>query len=170
MATGFRIRMTAEQRAEWPRRWAASRTARARDRLEIVRQSDEGRSVPTIAGRLELHAQTVRRVVQRFLAAGFAALADRPRSGRPPTLTPADLDAVEALLDGAARAGQTWTTPRLGVWLAETRGVRVNPEYLGARLRGRDFRWKRTKRSVRHKRTDPDLQARREAELEVLTF
>jgi hypothetical protein len=37
-------------------------------------------------------------------------------------------------------------------------------------LRARKFRWKRTKRSVRHKQRDPDLQRRKQAELEVLTF
>ena len=165
------MRLTAEQQAEWQRRWwAPGTTARERERLEILRQSDGDRSVPTIAERLGRQAKTVRRVVKRFLAAGFAALADRPRSGRPPTLTEADLVAVEALLDAAATRGETWTTPRLATWLAETRGVHINAEYLGARLHARKFRWKRTKRSVRHKQTDPDLQERKKAELEGLTF
>ena len=170
MATGFRVRLTAEQRVEWHRRWwAPGTTARERERLEILRQSARDRSVPWIAEQVGLHHETVRRVVKRFLAEGFAGLADRPRSGRPPTLTEADLVAVEALLDHAATIGETWTTPRLGTWLAETRQVHVNAEYLGARLRQRDFRWKRTKRSVRHKR-DPDLQERTAAALEVLTL
>ncbi len=170
MATGFRVRLTAEQRVEWHRRWwAPGTTARERERLEILRQSDWDHSVPWIAEQVGLHEETVRRVVKRFLAEGFAGLPDRPRSGRPRTLTEADLVAVEALLDEAATTGETWTTPRLGTWLAETRQVYVNAEYLGARLRHRKFRWKRTKRSVRHKR-DPDLQERKTAELEVLTF
>jgi transposase len=80
------------------------------------------------------------------------------------------LAAVEALLDQAAAQGETWTAPRLATWLAETQQVRVNAEYLGARLRARKFRWKRTKRSVRHKQRDQDLQDRKERELEVLTF
>ncbi len=171
MATGFRVRMTVEQQAEWQHRWWAPGTpARERERLEMVRQSHGYRSVPTIAERVGRHAQTVRRVVKRFLAEGFAGVADRPRAGRPPTLTTAALEAVEALLDQAATQGETWTTPRLATWLAETRGVRINAEYLGARLRARRFRWKRTKRAVRHKQTDPDLQQRKEAELEGLTF
>jgi len=170
VATGFRIWLTAEQWAEWHQRWRAQATLRERTRLDIVWLSAWGWSVPRIARRAGLHEQTVRRLVTRFLAEGFAGLADRPRPGRPATLTLADLLAVEALLDGAATSGQTWTTPRLATWLAETRAVRVNAEYLGARLRARRFRWKRTKRSVRHKRTDPTLQDRKQAELEVLTF
>ena len=169
MATGYRIRLTAEQQAEWHRRWWAAGTAPAeRERLEMVRLSSHDHSVPWIADRMGRHEQTVRRAVTRFLAQGFAGLADRPRSGRPPTLTAAHLAAVEAHLDAAAARGETWTSPRLATWLAETHGVRVNHEYLGARLRARKYRWKRTKRSVRHK-ADPVLQAQAKAALEVLT-
>ena len=170
MATGYRIRLTAEHRDELHRRARARELApRLRDRLEMVRLSDLDWSVPRIAAYLRCHEQTVRRVVKAFLADGFAALPDRPRPGRPPTLTVAHLEAVEALLDAAARQGQTWTAPRLAAWLAETHGVRVDAEYLAARLRQRRFRWKRTKRSVQHK-ADPDLQKQAAADLEVLTF
>jgi transposase len=170
MATGFRIRLTGDQWAEWHRRWQAQATLRERTRLDIVWLSAWDWSVPRIARHVGLHEQTVRRVVTRFLVEGFAGLADRPRPGRPATLTAEDLAAVEALLDRAATQGETWTTPRLATWLAEVRNVRVNAEYLRARLRARTFRWKRTKRSVRHKQRDPDLQQRKQAELEVLTF
>ena len=168
MATGYRIGLTAEQQAEWHRRWWAAGTAPAeRERLEVVRLAAH-RSVPWIAAHLGRHEQTVRRVVKRFLAQGFAGLADRPRPGRPPRLTAAHLAAVEAHLDAAAAAGETRTSPQVATWLAETHGVRLNHEYLGARLRARKFRWKRTKRSVRHK-ADPALQAQARADLEGLT-
>ena len=168
MATGYRIRLTAEQQAEWHRRWWAAGTPPAeRERLEVVRLAAH-HSVPWIAGRLGRHEQTVRRVVTRFLAQGFAGLADRPRPGRPPRLTAAHLAAVEAHLDAAAARGETRTSPQVATWLAETHGVRLNHEYLGARLRARKFRWKRTKRSVRHKAA-PALQAQAKADLEGLT-
>jgi transposase len=170
MATGFRIRLTPGQRDELHRRARAREMApRLRDRLEMVRLSDLDWSVPRIAAYLGCHEQTVRRAVKAFLAGGFAALPDRPRPGRPPTLTAAHLAAVEALLDVAARRGETWTAPRLAAWLADTRGVPVDAEYLAARLRARRFRWKRTKRSVQHKAA-PNLQAQARTDLEVLTF
>ena len=168
MATGYRIQMTLEQQAEWQRRWwAPGKPAAERERLEMVRLAAR-HSVPWIAAQVGRHEQTVRRVVTRFLAQGFAGLADRRRTGRPATLTAAHLAAVEAHLDAAAARGETWTSPRLATWLAETHGVRVNHEYLGARLRARKYRWKRTKRSVRHK-ADSDLQAQAKAALEALT-
>ena len=162
--------MTPEQRAELHRR-ARERVIppRLRDRLEMIRLSDLDWSVPKIAAYLGCHEQTVRKYVKAFLADGFAGLPDRPRPGRPPTLTVAHLEAVEQHLDGAAARGETWTAPRLVTWLAETHRVRVDPEYLAARLRARKFRWKRTKRSVQHKAA-PDLQAQAKADLEVLTL
>jgi transposase len=162
--------LTPEQRAELHRRARARLVPpRLRDRLEMVRLSDLDWSVPTIAAYLGCHEQTVRKFVKAFLAGGFDALPDRPRPGRPPTLTLAHLEAVEQHLDAAAARGETWTAPRLATWLAETHRVRVDPEYLAARLRARKFRWKRTKRSVQHKAA-PDLQAQARADLEVLTF
>jgi transposase len=80
------------------------------DRLEMVRWSDAGWSIPRIARHLQCHQATVRRHIKDFLAHGFDLLPDKPRSGRPPTVTEADLLAVEALLDAG---GRTWTTRQL---------------------------------------------------------
>jgi transposase len=141
-----------------------------RDRLEMVRLSDLGWSVPEIAQYLGKHEQTVRKYVKAFLASGWDALPDRPRPGRPPKLTEAHLRAVEQLLDEAAARGErTWSAPQLADWVAATYHIDVSPKYLGERLRQRKFRWKRTKRSVQH-RADPDRQAQAKAELAVLTF
>jgi transposase len=167
----YRVALTPEQRAELQRRARERVVAPAlRDRLEMIRLSDLGWSVPRIARYLDRHEQTVRAHVQAFLAAGWEALPDRPRPGRPPTLTAAHLLAVERLLDAAAAGGErTWSAPQLARWLAETRGVRVRPASLAQRLRQRRFRWKRTKRTVQHK-ADPDRQAQAKADLAVLTF
>src|ERR671938_510951 len=106
MPAPIRIVLSEEQRAEL-RRLARARTTapRTRERLEMVRLAAQGWTVPAIARHLEAHEQTVRKYVKAFLSGGFAALPDRPRSGRPPTLTAAHLAAVEALLDAAASRG-----------------------------------------------------------------
>ena len=148
-----------------------------RDRLEMLRLSDLGRSVPQIARDLDVHEQTVRKYVKAFLAAeaeapgsGWDVLPDRPRPGRPPTLTETHLLAVERLLDAAAARGErTWTAPQLVRWLDETHGIPVRPKYLSERLRQRKFRWKRTKRTVQHK-ADPDRQAQARADLAALAL
>lgn len=136
---------------------------RTRDRLEMIRLVDAGWSVPRVARHLGRHEQTVRRQVKAFLAHGFAALADRPRPGRPPVVTEADLLALEALLDAG---GRTWTTRQVVAWLAEERGVAVHPDHLRRLLRRRRFGGKRTVTSVAHKRRDQAADDAKVAELE----
>lgn len=168
----IRLELSADQRAELTRRLRARRIERREyERLRIVEAVAAGASIPEAARALGLHEQTVRKFVKRFAAEGFAGLADRPRAGRPPVLTEADLLAVEARLDADAQRGaRTWTLAQLAAWLAETRGVVVTPGHLGERLKARDFRWKRTKRSTAHKQTDPDRQEDAEADLALLPF
>jgi len=125
---------------------------RTRDRLEMVRLADAGWTIPRIARHLGCHEQTARKYVKAFVAEGFAALPDRPRPGRPPTVTAAHLDALEGLLDAG---GRTWTTPQLVAWLDREHGVRVHPDHLSVLLHKRRFGWKRTVTSVAHKRRDP---------------
>ncbi len=140
-------------------------TPRTRDRLEMIRLADAGWTIPRIAHHLGCHEQTVRKYVKVFLAEGFDALPDRPRPGRPPTVTAAHLDALEVLLDAG---GRTWTTPQLGAWLDREHGVRVHPDHLSRLLHGRRFGWKRTVSSVAHKRRDPDAYDAKVAELDAL--
>lgn len=160
----IRVELTPAQRGELR---ARARTAgpRERDRLEMVRLADAGWSVPRIARHLGCHEQTARKYVAAFLAAGFAALPDRPRPGRPPTVSAAHLDALAALLDAG---GRTWTARQLAAWLERERGVRVHPDHLSRRLHGRGFGWKRTVNSVAHKRRDPDAYDAKAAELAAL--
>jgi transposase len=172
MPKKIRVRLTAVQ---WAELGAAQRAPvverRLWLRLEMVRHAALSTSIPAAAAGLGVHPQTVRRHVKAFLVGGVAALADEPRSGRPPKLTEAVLAALEGRLDADAVSGaRTWTLPQLAAWLAEERGVVVNPTYLGEVLKRRDYRRKRTKRSSRHKQTDADRQDRKEADLALLPF
>ena len=165
----IRVRLTPEQRDDLNQRARAREVApRLRDRLDMVRLSDLGQTIPQIAQTLGAHEQTVRKYVKAFRAGGFAALPDRPIPGRPPTVTRADLDALGQLLDEAAARGQTWTKTHLVRWLAQERGVTISPQHLGVLLRRERFGWKRTKRSVRHLQKDPALQDAAAAHLESL--
>jgi transposase len=165
----IRITLTADQLDDLNAR-ARSRdlAPHERERLEMIRLSHLGHTIPQIAAHLGRHQQTVRRVISGFRADGFAILADRPRPGRPATLTDAVLAAVEQRLDADAAAGHTWTMPHLATWLSEEHGVVSTPGWLAERLKARRFRWKRTQSSLRHKQADPDLQASKRADLEVL--
>lgn len=138
---------------------------RTRDRLEMVRLTDAGWTIPRIARHLGCHEQTVRKYVKSFLADGFDALPDRPRPGRPPTVTAAHLDALAALLDAG---GRTWTTPQLVAWLDREHGIRVHPDHLSRLLHARRFGWKRTVTSVAHQRRDAAAYDAKVVELDEL--
>ena len=172
MPKTIRVELSPDERAELDRRLGAGTTEhRAHERLAMIRAVADGATIPQAAAALGHHEQTVRKFVTRFLAEGFAGLADRPRAGRPPRLTAADLAAVEARLDADATTGaRTWTLPQVAAGLAEERGVTVTPAHLGERLKRRDFRWKRTKRSLAHNRPDPDRQEEAAADLALLDF
>ena len=162
----IRVRLSDEQReglqARTRKRGVAPRT---RDRLEMVRLADAGWSSPRIAGHLRYSEQTVRKYIKAFLEGGFTRLPDKPRPGPRPKVNEQMLLALERLIDESDR---TWTTPQLAKWLEEHFQVQVHPDHLARLLHKRRFSWKRTKRSVSHKRKDPDLQAAKEAELEVI--
>jgi transposase len=164
--------LTAAERAELDRRRRA-RTVERRmhERLAMVAAVADGATVPQAARALGAHPQTVRQAVKRFLAEGFAGLEDRPRPGRPPRLSEADLLALEERLDADAASGaRTWTLGQAAGWLAEERRVAVSPAHLGARLRRRGFRWKRTKRATTHKQGDRLRQAEAAADLALWRF
>ncbi len=167
----IRITLTPEQQEQLRQRSRRQVVApRLRDRLEMVRLSDLGWPIPQIARYLQAHQQTVRKYLKAFLTDGFAALDDRPRSGRPPVITGADVDALVALLTAAAAGGRSWTLRQLCAWLAEQRNVRISTEHLSDLLRQRKVRYKRTYRSLRHKQKDPDVQAAAQADLASLIF
>lgn len=160
------LQLTDDQRRELDRRLRQQGAVPVPPlRLEMIRLAAEDWRIPRIAQHLDCHEQTVRKFVKAFQQEGFAGLVDRPRSGRPRRLTEERLTALATLLDHSER---TWTTPQLATWLEQEHQVRVHPDYLSQVLHQRRFAWKRTKRSVAHKRKDPDLYDAKVAEIEVL--
>ena len=172
MQPPLRLTLTATERADLERRLRAGTTPHlVHERLRMVAAVADGTTVPAAAAALGHHPQTVRKFVKRFAAEGIAGLADRPRSGRPPRLTEADLLALEERLDADATTGaRTWTVGQAAGWLAEERGVAVTPAHLGEVLRRRGFRWKRTKRATTHKQGDGLRQAEATADLALWRF
>ncbi len=158
----YRIALTDAQRQELRQRTRQVGLAPStRDRLEMVRLSDAGWSVPRIARHLGQHEQTVRLWIKAFLHGGFAALPNKPRGGKQSALTPAILDAVRAEL---AKGARTWTAAQLADWVAEHHGVRLSPDRLRVHLRRAKVSWQRTSRSLNHKQ-DPVEVAERQIEL-----
>src|SRR5436305_3627964 len=103
----YRIALSDEQRQELRERTRQAGLAPStRDRLEMVRLSDAGWSVPRIARHLVQHEQTVRTWIKAFLAGGFAALPNKPRGGKVAALSGPILEQVR---EEVATGTRTWT-------------------------------------------------------------
>ena len=154
----YRVTLTDDQRIELRQRTRyAGLTPSTRDRLEMVRLSDIGCSVPRIAHYLGQHEQTVRAWIKAFLAAGFDALPNKPRGGKQSALTPAMLDAVRTEL---ATGTRTWTAAQLADWIAEHQGVRLSADRVRFHLKRAKISWQRTSRSLKHKQTPAEVAER----------
>jgi len=70
---------------------------RLRTRAQVVLHAARGRSNARIARETGLHLDTVRTWRGRFAGHGLPGLADRKRTGRPPTFTPVQTAQVKAL-------------------------------------------------------------------------
>ena len=136
---------------------------RERARLEMVKGAILGWDLAAIATWAGLTEATVVRWLGAFRGGGVAALADAPRSGRPPL---ADSDYLDALDTAVATDPRTlglgvdvWTSARLSAYLAETTGVRIAPGWLRVLLHRRRFACGRPKHSVAHLQDPAEVAA-----------
>ncbi len=161
----YRGTLTNEQREELRRQTRQPGIAPStRDRLEMIRLSDAGWSIPTIARHLGQHEQTVRAWIKVFLAGGFVALPNKPRGGKQAALTPGILEALRSEL---ARGHRTWTAAQLAEWIAEQHGVRLSTGRLPIHLKRAKLSYQRTSRSRKHKQK-PEEVTEKQAALERL--
>lgn len=154
----YRVTLTDEQRNDLQRRAHQRDVApNVRDRLEMVRLSDKGWSVPHIAEHLQQHEQTVRRWLKAYLREGMAGLADKAHGGKTSVLTPVLRQAMEAEI---CRGERTWTAKQLAVWLAQEHQVHLSADRIRFHLKRARFSYKRTSRSLRHKQKAEEVAAK----------
>jgi putative transposase len=158
----YRVCLTVTQKEELQRRaHEPGVMPRTRDRLEMVRLSDAGWSIPKIATHFQMSEKCVRHWIKIFLRQGFDALPDRPHLGQTSALTPS---MEEAIRNRLRQENRTWTAAQLADWVAEQLGVRFTPDHLCRRLRRARIHYKRTGRSLKHKQ-DPEAVDAKRAEM-----
>ena len=161
----YRVTLTAEQLCELNRRCHDAATKpKTRDRLEMVRLSDAGWSVPRIAGHFRITESQARHWIKSFLSGGFDALESRKAPGPPRKLTGEILAELRRVV---GQDGRTWTAPQVMQWLQEQHGLTVNRSWLCEVMNANGMRYKRTVRHVRHKQS-PDQVQERKADLDTL--
>jgi transposase len=135
-----------------------------RDRLEMLRLSDAGWSIPKIATHLQKHHQTVRCWIKTFLLEGFDALVDPPRPGRPSAVTQEILAAVRAWIQ---KGDRIWSSEQVAQEVERVFGLRRSAKQWRRLLRREDMTYKRTSRNLKHKQ-DTAQVATKKTELEAL--
>ena len=112
------ITLTAAERHQL-KRLAYSHTAAYQQviRVRIVRDAAHGYSNTKIAVRQQVNVDTVRRWRGRYADEGLPGLSDRPRPGRPPRFTPAQVAEVKAMACQLPAETETplskWSGPEL---------------------------------------------------------
>ena len=156
----YRITLTEHQRQELRQRTRQAGLAPAtRDRLEMVRLSASGWSVPKLARHLGSHEQTVRLWIKAFIADGFDALTNKPRGGDTSDVTPAMLEAARAEI---TQSKLTWSASQVADWVAEHYGVRIGPGRMRVHLARAGLSYQRTSRSLNHKQKPEDVAKRKD--------
>jgi len=130
--------------------------------LEAGRLLRAGRlSQAEIARQLGVSRMAVTRWAQRLQDGprGLAALKNRPKSGRPPRLTPQRWrELLKILKKGAIHSGfetERWTLPRIRDVIARCFGVRYHTAYLSVKLR--ELNWSAQVPAVQARERDEEL-------------
>ena len=145
----LRLRELTADEIERVRRLVQMRTAPVRvvERARIVWLAHHGWAAPAIARELRLSEATVRLWLCRFNTQGLDGLADRPRSGRPPTYAPEEVGEVVALAltdpDELDLPFGCWTLDRLATYLNEVSGLPIKRSRIAEVLRAEGLRWRR---------------------------
>src|SRR6266498_3595935 len=154
----LQVTLDPDAQAELERRYHTTRNAQTRTRYQIVLLNAQGHTPPQIARLVRCSADTVRRVLKRYLAGGAGAVPHRPHLGQPPHYPPgweqelvrvADQDPHEVGVDSAL-----WTCRLLADYLAEVTGHRAGIETVRIALHRAGFVCKRP-RWVLHRKARP---------------
>ncbi len=109
-----------------------TKEARIFRRAQAVREVVQGHRLQTVADALHFTYAALRKWVYRFAHQGVQGLADRPRSGRPPTVTCALAHPLNRLVDqdplqhGSSHS--QWSCQALATVLARQTGVQLSRE------------------------------------------
>ncbi len=148
--------LSPKQTTELQTLYRTTKDVRIRTRSQIILLANTGLSAPQIAKIVHLDPESVRHHLKRYRDEGVHGLADRPRSGRPVSATPAYVDAALTALRHRPRAlnlpFSLWTLPRLLDYLHAQTGIVVPDETLRVHLRAHGISFSQPQ----HKVSSPD--------------
>ena len=154
--------LTDEQRHTLETTMKEDRSSRARARAHGVLLSSRGTSVNDIAMIYQVDRDTVSSWLTKWESAGTESLHDKPRSGRPSTLTPEEQEIALNYLKENPRS-----LKRVVDRIEQTTSKHISPSSLKRLAKKARLRWKRVRTSLKSLR-DPDEFSKCQGEIEDL--
>lgn len=131
-------------------------SARVRSRAHIIILSSKGYNLQEITDICGMTRQTVSAVIDRWETSGLIGLYDRPRPGRPRSLTSGDEDFIYDFTEREPRS-----VNRVIAALEGVRGKKVSKSTLRRVLKKKKV-WKRIRKSLKGKRNEEKFREARE--------
>ena len=131
-------------------------SARVRTRAHIIILSSKGYPLQAIADICEITRQTVSAVITRWEESGIIGLYDRPRPGKPRSLTSDDENFIHDLSEHEPRS-----VNKIIASLEELRGKKVSRSTVKRVLKKKKV-WKRIRKSLRGKRNEEEFRKAQE--------
>jgi transposase len=149
--------LSGEQLRELDHLYHTTRDVRVRTRAQMVLlAAEQGLVAAQIAAIVRQNEETVRRWLVRYQAEGVAGLADAPRAGAPPKITPVYrerlLQAVRQRPRSLGLPFSLWTAARLADYLAEATKLRLSAASVCRALRAGGMALSRPQHTI----TSPD--------------
>lgn len=137
--------------------WRNHPQARARNRAHMLLLSNQGFRRPMIAKITQVHVNAVSRAFDGWEKEGVVGLLDDPKSGRPTKLTETERQRAIELVS------ETPQDPaRAQAQLEKETGKKVHRRTFRRALRAVGLRWKRMRRSLKHKQDPQQVAQARE--------
>ena len=136
---------------------------KVRLRAQVLRLSQRGYNMRSIAAYTGRSPQSVGRDLDRWEERGLVGLADGTAPGNPPRIT----EEVRTFMEGKLSEGRTWNATQLAEALGQSFGIEVTSEAIRQHLHSMGYSWKRT-RYVPNKPPDPEQEREASEELERL--
>jgi len=144
-----------------------TKDADVRSRCEMILLSSEGVSAPKIAPRVRFSDRTVRRVIERYEAAGIVGLSRKAPPGRPPRVTAGYLTQLETTVDQWPRdldlPFSNWTCENLVVYMAQQTDIVIGARQMENYLKAHDWRLRRPVRTIKHHQNPEQVEAKKKS-------
>ena len=143
--------------------YRASSNNRIRQRSHMILLSSRGHDIKELSNIFEVKRDTVSTRIDLWEKYGLDGLKDRDRSGRPPKINDSDTKSVLEIIS------QFPQNPRgIIARIQETLNIKISSSTLKRTVKKLNFRWKRTRTSLKHLRDENEFQ-QTQSEIRELT-